>query len=184
MDQKKKKNRGNEFITVNQRGNRSLGGLCASTTPRYQTATFRPMRAPLLPRYAPSDRMRVRIAENGVRIGRRGDALRSSTWQSLCATPWCRTRRCSWCTAISGCCSQVSESSTWGPSYHHLSRRRAAAGLKMTEQKPPSGRPENSNSVQWFFWHFTLRHATFYFASHVLTLHVGFPAQSRGNTPI
>ena len=41
------------------------------------------MPAPLLPRYAPSDRMRVRTAANRVRIGRRGDALRSSTWQSL-----------------------------------------------------------------------------------------------------
>ena len=67
------------------RRHRSLGGLCASTTPRYQTATFHPMRVPLLPRYAPSDHMRVRIAENRVRIRRRGDALRSSTWQSLCA---------------------------------------------------------------------------------------------------
>ena len=120
------------------RRHRSLGGLCASITPRYQTATFRPMRAPLLPRYAPSDHMRVRIAENRVRIRRRGDALRSSTWQSLCATPWCWTRRSSWCTAISGCCSQVSESCTWGPSYHHLSRRRAAAGLKMTEWRRSS----------------------------------------------
>ena len=75
------------------RRHRSLGGLCASITPRYQTATFRPMRAPLLPRYAPSDRMRLRTAANRVRNGRCGDALRSSTWQSLCATPWCWTRR-------------------------------------------------------------------------------------------
>lgn len=75
------------------RRHRSLGGLCASITPRYQTATFRPMRAPLLPRYAPSDRMRLRTAANRVRIGRRGDALRSSTWQSLCATPFSQPQR-------------------------------------------------------------------------------------------
>eukprot|EP01046_Picozoa_sp_COSAG06_P050033 COSAG06_NODE_7828_length_2362_cov_2.340698_3_plen_209_part_00 len=29
----------------------SLGGLCASITPRYQTATFRPVRPPVLPAY-------------------------------------------------------------------------------------------------------------------------------------
>ena len=67
---------------MDQRGNRSLGGLCASITPRYQTATFRPVRPPVLPAYAPVDRMPVRVAENGVRIGRGCDALRSSTWQS------------------------------------------------------------------------------------------------------
>ena len=47
-----------------------------------------PMRPPVLPGNGPRDRMRVRIAENGVRNGRRCDALRSSTWQSLCSTPW------------------------------------------------------------------------------------------------
>ena len=133
-----------------QRGNRRLGGLCASITPRYQTATFRPVRPPILPAYVPVDRMPVRVAENGVRIGRRGDALRSSTWQSLCATPWCWTRRSSWCTAISGCCSQVSESCTWGPSYHHLSRRRAAAGLLMTgRRRRSSTRSLRKNPPTW-----------------------------------
>ena len=67
--------------------------LYASKTPRYQTATFRPVRAPVLPGYGPGDHIRVRTAANGVRNGRRGDALRSSTWQSLCSTPWSWTRR-------------------------------------------------------------------------------------------
>eukprot|EP01046_Picozoa_sp_COSAG06_P031723 COSAG06_NODE_3114_length_5840_cov_26.926842_1_plen_87_part_00 len=48
--------------------------LYASKTPRYQTATFRPVRAPVLPGYGPGDHMRVRTAANGVRNGRRGDA--------------------------------------------------------------------------------------------------------------
>ena len=118
-----------------QRGNRKLGGLCASITPRYQTATFRPVRPPVLPAYAPVDRMPVRVAENGVRIGRRGDALRSSTWQSLCSTPWSWTRRSSRCAAISGCWPEVSEPLTSGPSYHPLSPWRAAAGLKLTRTR-------------------------------------------------
>ena len=118
-----------------QRGNRRLGGLCASITPRYQTATFRPVRPPILPAYVPVDRMPVWVAENGVRIGRRGDALRSSTWQSLCSTPWSWTRRSSRCAAISGCWPEVSEPLTSGPSYHPLSPWRSAAGLKLTRRR-------------------------------------------------
>ena len=117
------------------RRSRSLGGLCASITPRYQTATFRPVRPPVLPAYVPFDRMPVQIAENGVRIGRRGDALRSSTWQSLCSTPWSWTRRSSRCAAISGCWPEVSEPLTSGPSYHPLSPWRSAAGLKLTRRR-------------------------------------------------
>jgi hypothetical protein len=55
---------------VDLRRYRSLGGPCASVTPRYQATTLRPVRAPLLPRYAPRDRMRVRTAANGVRCVR------------------------------------------------------------------------------------------------------------------
>jgi hypothetical protein len=46
-------------VDLTVRRSRSLGGLCASTTPRYQTATFRPVRPPVLPRYGPGDRMPV-----------------------------------------------------------------------------------------------------------------------------
>ena len=45
---------------MDQRGNRSLGGLCASITPRYQTATFRPVRPPVLPTYASAGRRKRR----------------------------------------------------------------------------------------------------------------------------
>ena len=45
--------------------------VCASTTPRYQTATSRPVRTPLLPEYGPGDHMRVRTAVNREARGRR-----------------------------------------------------------------------------------------------------------------
>jgi hypothetical protein len=56
----------------------SLGALCASTTARYQTATSRPLRTPLVPFSKMGQVPRASAAAaNRVRNGRRrGDALR------------------------------------------------------------------------------------------------------------
>jgi len=60
----------------------SQSALCASITPRYQTATFRPARARLLPGYGPRGRTRVWAAANHTATGQGGGALRPPTFFS------------------------------------------------------------------------------------------------------